>query len=438
MGDNRYLVEAEWLIPMTERGLVKRDQRIGIEAGRISFVQAQSELPPKGWEDVRHLGGPNRAALPGFVNLHNHLAMTLMRGYADDMRLMEWLEQKIWPLEEHLAPDDVYWGTLLACVEQLRGGITTCADMYFFMEEAAQAVADSGARACLSRGLIGFEDKDLANLRQSEEFFRNWNNRADGRITVWLGPHAPYTCPPTYLREVAALARELDTGIHIHVAETRDEIEQLWGEYKKSPVELISDCGLLEQPVLAAHCVHLTPADIAILEDMQGGVAHNPYSNMKLASGVAPIGDLLQAGITVGLGTDGASSTNRLSMFTEIRAATLLQKVTTGDATALPASDMLWMATRAGAQVLGLHDVGYVAPGAQADLILVDVDQPHLVPHHDILSLLAYSAEDRDVDTVFVGGRLLVEAGEFLACDEQLVGARANEQAFRLVKRALG
>jgi 5-methylthioadenosine/S-adenosylhomocysteine deaminase len=362
--------------------------------------------------------------------------MTLMRGYADDMKLQPWLEEKIWPLEDHLEPEDVYWGTLLACVEQLRGGITTFADMYFFMDDVARAVAESGIRASLSRGLIGFEDKERSALQEGEELHRRWHGRAEERITIWLGPHAPYTCPPDYLRDVVALAEKLNTGLHMHLAETRGEVEDLEESYGKTPIELAAETGLLDQRVLAAHCVHLNENDIYLLSQATGGVAHNPVSNMKLASGAAPVPALKEAGVNVGLGTDGASSTNRLSMFTELRTAALLQKHATADPTQLSAEEVVWMSTRGGAEILGLKDVGRIEPGAIADIVLVDLDRPHLTPHHDVLSLLAYSAEETDVDSVFVNGRPVVRDGQVLTCDVERILVKARACAQSLVERA--
>lgn len=369
----------------------------------------------------RTINAEGKAVMPGLVNCHTHAAMTMFRSYADDMELMKWLEELIWPREAHLAAEDVYWGTMVAVAEMIRSGTTCFADMYFFMEETARAVEESGMRAVLSRGLIGFTDRNGASLRESRELFVNWDGQCDGRITCMLGPHAPYTCDPEYMEKILLLAEDLDAGLHIHIAETENEIGQIREKYGKTPVEYFLDMGALDRKVLAAHCVHVTEKDMDILREKKVSVSHNPSSNMKLASGIAPVDEMLKKGITVGIGTDGTSSNNNLNMFEEIHLATMLQKVGRMDATVLPAAEVLKMATSYGAKALGLDETGVLEEGKKADIILVDTDSMHFYPRHNLVSNLAYSAQGSDVDTVMVNGKVLFENGKFTEIDEEKI-----------------
>ncbi|MCR4400011.1 MAG: amidohydrolase [Syntrophomonadaceae bacterium] len=420
------------ILPMTAAGDFIPRGHIVAEGGRIAAVQ---EGPaPAGLACARRVEGRGRLAMPGFVNTHTHAAMTLFRGVADDMPLMEWLQTRIWPMEARLTAEDVYWGTLLCIVEMIRSGTTAFADMYFFMDQVARAVAESGMRAALARGLIGVgPDADRA-LEESRAFAERWHGGAQGRIQVMLGPHAPYTCPPDYLQRVMDLAGQLGLAIHIHLAETRGEVEDIVGRYGRSPVRLMEETGLFAHRVLAAHCVHLDDEDIRVLAERGVGVAHNPQSNMKLASGVAPVPRLLAAGVTVGLGTDGASSNNNQDMLDEVRSCALLHKVWCQDPQVVPAYQALEMATVGGARALGLEDVGMLAPGMRADIILVDLEKPHLYPQHDVAAHLVYAAQASDVDTVMVDGRLLMEERRLLTLDENTIMARAQAASERLVR----
>lgn len=426
---------------------------VGVRNGLIEYVKGSSEAGETGAGETGSRGtgsretgaavvldGRGKVLIPGFVNTHCHAAMTLLRGYADDMTLMPWLEDKIWPAEARLTGEDVYWGTLLACVEMLKAGVTCFADMYFFMDEAAEACAHAGIRASLSVGMIGMgPDGGVApeagkKLAAAVDFHRRWHGREDGRITVMLGPHAPYTCPPPFMRDVIEAAAGADIPIHIHLSETEGEVRRCREAHGRSPIRLMMDLGLFQRQVLAAHCVHVDAADRSILAAMRGGVAHNPLSNLKLGSGIAPVAAMLAAGVPVGLGTDGAASTNALGMFEQMRTAALLQKVQSGDPTILPAGQALELATAGGARVLGLGDgIGSIAPGKRADLVLVDLGHPRLTPRHDLVSLLAYSGQDGDVHSVVVDGRLVVRAGRVVTVDEERVRDQVETRAKRLV-----
>jgi 5-methylthioadenosine/S-adenosylhomocysteine deaminase len=435
----RILIRDCAILPMTGKGDYLPQGDIAIEGSLIRGVAPTGELTKSGqlpadWHPERTIEARGKVALPGLVNVHTHAAMTLLRGYADDMALMPWLQEKIFPAEDRLTGEDVYWGTLLANLEMLKSGTTCFADMYFFMDEVAKAVDISGIRASLSRGLVGVGPNAEQALAEGAAFVRNWDGQAQGRITARLGPHAPYTCPVEYLKKVITRSDELGVGIHIHLAETRDEVKNIVNEHGLTPVQLMEQTGLFQRPVLAAHCVHLNDQDIKILNQRAVGVAHNPESNMKLASGVAPVPQMLQKGIAVGLGTDGAASNNNLDLLQEMRSAALLHKVFTNDPTVLPAYQALEMATWGGARALGLEqEIGRLIPGYKADLILIDLNKPHFCPRHDIVSHLVYSALASDVELVVVDGRIVVESKQVLTLNEKEIMACVEERAQRLV-----
>ncbi|GMA99606.1 amidohydrolase [Pelosinus sp. IPA-1] len=390
---------------------------------------------PAAWQADKIIDCTDKLAVPGFVNTHTHAAMTLFRSYADDMMLMDWLQNKIWPAEGNLVAEDVYWGTLLAIAEMVKSGTTTFSDMYFHMPQVAKAVAESGIRAVLARGMAGVAPNAEQALIESEDFFHQYHNAADGRITVMLGPHAPYTCPPEYLKRVVSLAQRLEAEIHIHLSETVGEVDECKKKHGKSPIELMKDIGLFECGVLAAHCVHVSDHDIAIMKQANVRVSHNPGSNMKLASGIAPIPAMLSAGLCIGVGTDGAASNNNLDMLEELRLAAMLHKVHALDPLLIPAKTAVEMATINGAQALGLGKVtGRIEPGFKADITLFNMHAPHWYPRHDRISLLAYSAGAGDVHTVIVDGQILLDNRSLTTIDEEQVMYEANKRGIRLIK----
>lgn len=417
---------------MTEPDFCIQNGYIAIDGQRITAVGI-GDAPTADYDHI--LDAANMIAMPGFINTHTHAAMTLFRGYADDLPLMEWLEQKIWPLEAKLTGEYVYWGTMLALVEMIKSGTTCFADMYFFMEDVARAVEKSGMKAVLSRGMIGFGPGSELAITESRELVSRWNGAADGRIKIILGPHAPYTCPPEYMRRVLALADELQVGLHIHLAETAGEVSDCQKAYGKSPAAHLEALGFFaHHPVLAAHCVYMDQDDIDILAKYSVGVAHNPESNMKLASGIAPVPEMLKAGLTVSLGTDGASSNNNLDMLEEMRTCALLHKVNSGDPTVIPAYQALQMATVNGAKALGLDGVGQIAPGKRADIIMIRKDAAHFIPHHDLIANLVYSAHSADVDTVIVDGKIIMQDRILTTIDEKEILQQAHQAARQLAK----
>jgi len=405
---------------------------IYIEGDKISKIGPN--IPLEGVEKVIEAAG--KVVMPGLVNCHNHAAMALLRGYSDDLRLMDWLSQKIWPAEDKMNGQDIYCGTMLAAAEMIKSGTTTFADMYAFMNRVAEAVQDSGMRASLCQGLTFLDERGQKRIEYTYRLFENWHGRAGGRITAMIGPHAPYTVPPDKMKLVVDLAIELNAAVHIHLAETSEEVDQIFKKYGKSPTKYLADLGLFDScRVLLAHAVHLTGDDISIIKNIQGGVSHNPVSNMKLGCGVAPVVELRKAGITVGLGTDGAGSASTLDMFQEIKTAAWMQKNRFFDPTALTAYDVLRMATAEGAKVLGLDsEIGTLEAGKKADIIIIDIQKPHLYPHNDLCSLLAYSASGSDVETAIINGKIVMENRVLLSINEKEVLKKSGECARKMIE----
>lgn len=319
-------------------------------------------------------------------------------------------------MEEKFTGDDVYWGTSLSVLEMLKGGTTTFLDMYDHMDRVAEVAELSGIRSVLMRGVIGLCPEDVQNHKLAEaiSFARNWHGKADGRITTMISPHAPYTCPPDFLVKFVQAAHDLDLPMHTHMSETKREVEQNVADYGLRPVAHLEKLGMFTRPSIVAHGVHLNDEEIEILARHNVGVSHNPGSNLKLASGVARVTDLLKAGVKVSLGTDGAASNNNLDMFEEMRLAALIHKGVSGDPTAVPAPEALRMATEYGAQSIFLNNVGRLAVGMKADFIAIDIDQPHLLPHTDLLSHAVYSASAKDVEHVWVNGKQVIKHGQCL------------------------
>ena len=408
---------------------------IHIEDARLIYVGAAQDAPSFDAETT--IGGEHLVAMPGLINVHTHAAMTLMRGYADDMALEPWLSQKIWPFEANLQAEDVYWGTLLAIAEMLCGGTTCFADMYFYYEQGVRAMLQSGVRACPGAVLLGFLPEPEKRIANGIAFVREFQGAGDGRITPFMAPHSLYTCNAEQWAKIIEGARDLNVPIHTHIAETRREVADVAAEWGAPPIQTLKNIGALEGPVLAAHCVYPEPGDMELMRAHDMRVAHNPTSNLKLASGFAPIPDYLKNDITVGLGPDGTASNNNLNMWEEMHLAALLHKGTSGDPTAVSAEQALLMATREGARCLNLENVtGSLEVGKRADVVLVNFDKPHLQPRHNVVSHLVYSAGAGDVDTVIVDGEILVRHGQLTKLDLRQIIAEANARAARLAGAA--
>ncbi len=402
-------------VAVYQDGQVDEGKNILIDGARIASFPSDADAA--GCDQI--IDGEGMLALPGLVNTHTHVAMTLFRSYADDLALMDWLQNMIWPAEAHLDDDIVYWGSMLAFAEMIRGGTTAFCDMYMFMDSCAQAAEAAGIRGNIARGLAGVTPNGQKSLEENVELYRKWNGACGGRIRVMLGPHAPYTCPPDYLKKVRDTAEKYGIPIHIHLSETKGEVETCREKFGVTPIALMDQIGLFDCPTLAAHCVHVTDEDIEIMARKHVRVAHNPGSNLKLASGIAPVPKMRQAGITVGLGTDGASSNNKLDMFAEMRLAALIHKAATLDPFAVKAEEALQMATRDGATCLGYDDLGELKEGYLADLILVDRSGWHWKPRFNSISLAVYAGNSMDVDTVMVNGQLLMRHKELLTIDTE-------------------
>lgn len=408
---------------------------LGIEGENIVFIGEE----PAGFAPDKRIDASDKIVMPGLIDAHTHISMSLMRHFADDLPFWNWLFDRILPVEEKLKGEDAYNGAMLSAAEMIRGGVTTFADMYFFMHRVAEATLESGLRARLSRGLAFDGPEDLSKLEESREFFQKWNGAGDGRIGVDLGPHAIYTCPPEYLEKVTQLSEELGTRIHIHLSESRKEVEDSRSGYGKSPIAHVRDLGLLDRPTYAAHCVHIDDEDIAILREKEVSVINNPTSNLKLGNGFAPVGKLLDAGVNVGLGTDGQASNNNLDMFEEMHLAALVNKGIEENPARLSAYRALQMATMDNARALGIEEeVGSLETGKKADLILVDTYKPHFYPRHSSTAGLVYAAGRGDVETVFCNGEILMENGRLTGLDEEKIFARAEESAERMTEKKIG
>lgn len=396
-------------------GKVEEGKNILIEGTRIRSFPEDVE----GISSDEVIDGKGMLALPGLINTHTHVAMTLFRSYADDLALMDWLQNMIWPAEAHLDDDIVYWGSMLAFAEMIRGGTTAFCDMYMFMESCAKAAEKAGIRGNIARGLAGVTPNGEKALEENIRLYQDWNNACDGRIRVMLGPHAPYTCPPEYLKKVRDASEKYGIPIHIHLAETKGEVETCIEKFGITPIALMNQIGLFDRPTLAAHCVHVNEEDIQIMAEKHVCVAHNPGSNLKLASGIAPVPKMRSAGITVGLGTDGASSNNKLDMFAEMRLAALIHKAAALDPFAVKADEAMQMGTAEGAKCLGYDDLGALDEGKLADIILIDRSGYHWKPRFNSISLAVYAGNSMDVDTVIVNGQLLMRGKELLTIDKE-------------------
>ncbi len=378
--------------------------------------------------------------LPGFINTHTHLSMTLFRGLADDLSLDSWLNDHIWPMEANLNGDYCYIGALLGAVELIKSGTTTFSDMYFYMEDVARAIDEAGIRAVLSYGMIDFGDEERRKneINENLSLFKNCNGMADGRIKVFLGPHSPYTASEELLVQVRQLADEYNMGIHIHVSETEKEINDSLDEKGLRPFEYLDKIGLLGPDVVAAHCVWLSDKEIEIIKKHDVKISHNPCSNMKLASGIAPISKLIENDICVSIGTDGASSNNNLDLIEELKTASLLQKVSTLDPKVLNSSQSLAMGTIEGAKALGLDsEIGSIEVGKKADIILIDTNSANMVPDSSSLSSnIIYSANGSNVDTTICNGKILMENKKLTVLDEQEIFEKAKK-AIKELKEAI-
>ncbi|HKZ98636.1 MAG TPA: amidohydrolase [Thermoplasmata archaeon] len=375
-----------------------------VEGNRIAEIGAKREADTV-------IEGKGKMALPGFVNLHTHAAMTLFRGFGDDLSLRAWLETKIWPREAQLKPEDVYWGARLACLEMIKSGTTTFNDMYFHMDQVGKAVKEMGLRAFLAEGIIDMNDPSAGEeqLKRAQDVNRRIASLKSDRIVPTLGPHAIYTVSKETLVAIKDLADSKGYLVHTHLSETKEEVDDCVARTTLRPVQYLDSIGFLMKDVVAAHCCWLDPSEIEVLGKVGVKVCHCPVSNMKLATGQAmPYAALREAGVVMGLGTDGPASNNNLDMFESMKFAALLQKFAHRDPTVMTAPEALELASLGGARALGI-DAGVLEPGRLADFILVDLKRPDLAPRHDDRSNLVYAAHGNIVDTVVCDGQVLMK-----------------------------
>ncbi|ROR32287.1 TRZ/ATZ family hydrolase [Inmirania thermothiophila] len=430
-----YLVRARWIVPVEPEGAVLEDHAVAVGAGRIVAVEPWSALRPR-HPEAAVIERPRHVLIPGLVNAHTHAAMTLLRGLADDLPLMTWLQEHIWPAEARWVGEAfVHDGTLHAVAEMLRGGVTCFNDMYFFPEVTARVAAEAGLRAVVGLIVIDFPSAWARNadeyLAKGLELHDAWRNHP--LIRTALAPHAPYTVADAALERVRVLADELEIPVHIHVHETAEEVARAVAETGERPLARLDRLGLVSPALLAVHATQLTPAEIARLADAGAHVVHCPESNLKLASGFCPVQALAEAGVGLALGTDGAASNNDLDLLGEMRTAALLAKAVAGRADALPAARVLAAATLGGARALGLEaEIGSLVPGKAADLVAVDLGAPETQPVYDVISQLVYAAGREQVTDVWVAGRPLLRDRVLLTVDEEAILVRSAQWARRI------
>ncbi len=423
------------VVTMDAKMSVIEDGSLAIKNGEVVALGPSTTIK-ESYKAADTINAAGKIIMPGLVNTHTHAAMTVFRGMADDLPLDTWLQSHIWPAEaKFITATSVRTGGNLALAEMIHSGTTTFSDMYFFSDELAQAAKKAGVRAIIGEALIDFPTPDSKSPEESfaiiEKLAGKWQN--DPLITIAVAPHAPYTCSPTTLRSAKILADKLGLPLSIHVSETKKEVREVTEKYGVPPFEHLNNLGFFGGTVIAAHAVYPSSKEIALMAGKNVGVAHNPISNMKLASGVAPIPEMLQAGVAVGLGTDGAASNNNLSMFKEMNAAALLQKVSRLEPTALSALAAVKAATIGGAKVLGMEKrIGSLEEGKRADLILIELNRPHLVPLYNVYSHLVYAANGADVETVVIDGRVVMQNKKLLTLDEESVMQEAKMLALTI------
>ena len=430
------VVNGDYVVSMDDGGTIIENGAVAVDEGVILAVGPAAEIEAQ-YPATEVLKGDGRVVMPGLINGHSHAAMTLLRGVADDLALMDWLQNYIFPAEvEFVDPEFVRIGTELACWEMIRGGTTTFVDMYYYPDTVADVVERCGLRAMVSATVIDQRSPDAENagdsIKKGNGFIERWQGR-NSRITPIFGPHANYTLNAEQLAATRAAAMKYNTPISIHVSESPFEVQYAKDTYGTTSILMYESIGFFDGPTIAAHVVWPTAEEIPILAERKVGVIHNPTSNMKIASGVAPIAEMLEAGVRIGLGTDGAASNNDLDLWEEMRLAAFLQKVDRMDPEVLPATTVLSMATAGGATAIGLGDtIGSLEPGKRADLIQVAFEDVHHVPTYDVISHLVYVSDEQDVASVVVDGKILMKERELLTIDTDRVAAEENALAARI------
>lgn len=381
----------------------------------------------------KKIDGKNYLAMPGFVNAHTHVGMSLFRNFSDDVELMTWLNEKIWPLEDKLIEEDVYWASLLSHAEMIMTGTTSFADMYYFEDQTIKALEKSKMRAQISRGLT-LEDKNYKKIEENIDLFKKYENSQNGRINIAFGPHAVYTTDKNYLKEINKYAKKYKMPIHIHLSETKIENDECIKRFGQSPTEVFEECGIFENKTIAAHGIYLSDKDLDILSKYDVSVVHNPSSNLKLSSGFLDCTRVLNKKVNLAIGTDSSASNNNLSMIKEISLTSLVSKY--NNPKNLKAYDVLKMATINGAKALGLDDkIGTLEEGKLADIILIDLNNPNHTPQNNLISSLPYSTFDKDVSYVIINGDLVYDDKKFVYLNEKEIIKNAEESFEKLRNR---
>jgi 5-methylthioadenosine/S-adenosylhomocysteine deaminase len=425
-----YIIKADYLLTMEDNLAVINDGAVAVSGPDIKDAGAFGDISAD-YKAEKVLEGKNRVIFPGLINTHTHAAMVYFRGLADDLPLQEWLEKYIWPAEgKWMKAEFVNDAIELACLEMLKAGVTTYADQYFYQDKAGKVLEKIVMRGVLGAGIVDFPFTDYGNgpddyLRNAEQFINNW--KGNDLVTPCIAPHATFTCSPENYKRAMRMAERYDVKLHTHLAETQFESSEIQRRYGKTPVEYLDSIGFLSERLFAAHCIWLSDKEIETLAEKKVGVCHCIESNLKLSSGIAPVHKMLNAGVRVAFGTDGAASNNDLSILGEMSTAVKVHKAITGDPTVLDSKTALLMATRNGAEILGLGDkIGSIKPGKKADIVVANIKKPHLTPVYDIYSHISYCMRPSDVETVMVNGKVVVENGELLTGDEEEILDKAS------------
>ncbi|HBA69488.1 MAG TPA: hypothetical protein DCZ40_09050 [Lachnospiraceae bacterium] len=406
-----------------------RETSIYIEGSKIVSVGER----PEGFREDRVINGKDKLVMPGFVNCHTHSYMAFMRNVADDLSFMDWLFGTIDPIEQQMTDEDTYWGACLAIIEMMKSGTTCFNDMQMNIHQTTRAVKESGMRAVISRGLIGSGHDEAGQMRLRQAYEERDAAKDCDRLSFMLGPHAPYTCDDGFMRVVSEEAKKNGMGIHVHLSESVSEIEQIQEKYGCTPIEMADKNGLFDVPAIAAHCVQATDHDMDILKEKNVSVVTNPASNMKLGNGFAPVAKMMEKGINVCLGTDGAASNNSLNMFHELSLLTLIHKGVNRTPQCVSAGEGFRIATINGAKALGLErEIGSIEEGKKADLAILNLNTPSLTPRNNLIAGLSYSANGSEVETVIIDGRIVMENRKILTMDEELVYKKINEIIIRM------
>lgn len=379
------------------------------------------------------IDGKDRLAIPGLINCHTHSYMSFMRNVADDLSFMDWLFGTIDPIEQQMTDEDTYWGACLAILEMMKSGTTCFNDMQMNIHQTTRAVKESGMRAVICRGLVGSGNDEAGQMRLQQAYEERDAAADCDRLTFLLGPHAPYTCDDGFMRIVSEEAKKNGMGIHVHLAESESEIEQIREKYHCTPIEMADKNGLFDVPAIAAHCVQITEDDMEILKNKNVSVVTNPASNMKLGNGFAPVPKMLEKGINVCIGTDGAASNNSLNLFHEMSLLALIHKGVARTSQCVNAGEVFRIATINGAKALGLEkEIGTLEVGKKADIAVLNLNTPSLTPRNNLIAGLSYSANGSEVETVIIDGKVTMENRKVLTMDEELVYKKVNEIIVRM------